>query len=112
ALAKQDVPFPPGGAQDSRWPAQAHLGHALALAGREGGVAELETATRHCAALWEPFVHTRAHAWLGEALKAKGDRAGACAAYAVVLARWGSAKPPSVTAQKARSRAAALGCTR
>jgi serine/threonine-protein kinase len=58
----------------------------------------------------DPFVHTRAHQWLGEALEANGDRGGACAAYAVVLARWGSATLPSVTARKARGRVAALGC--
>jgi serine/threonine-protein kinase len=47
---------------------------------------------------------------LGQALEQKGDRDGACAEYAAVLTRWGAAKPRSVTADKARARARALGC--
>jgi serine/threonine-protein kinase len=47
---------------------------------------------------------------LGQALEQTGDRDGACVQYAAVLARWGSAKPRSVTADKARARARAIGC--
>jgi hypothetical protein len=47
---------------------------------------------------------------LGQLLEQKTDRDGACAQYAAVLARWGHAKPRSVTAEKARSRSKALGC--
>ena len=39
-----------------------------------------------------------------------GRRNEACAAYAVVLARWGHAKPRSLTAEKASALARALGC--
>jgi serine/threonine-protein kinase len=47
---------------------------------------------------------------LGQALEQKGDLAGACAAYGAVLDRWGDGRPRSVTADKARARARALGC--
>jgi serine/threonine protein kinase/predicted Zn-dependent protease len=46
----------------------------------------------------------------GQAEEQQGDSAAACAAYQVVLDHWGQARPPSVTAQKARARAMALGC--
>jgi serine/threonine-protein kinase len=112
ALSRQDLPFPAGQAYLPVTPVRAYYGHVLALAGREGGIAELRKAAGNCATLVDPFVHTRAHAWLGEALEARGDKPGACAAYAVVLDRWGAAKPPSVTAQRASARFAALGCAR
>jgi serine/threonine-protein kinase len=57
-----------------------------------------------------PFAHLRGEVLLGRALEAKGDRAGACAAYASVVRRWGGAKPRSVTAEDAAARASALKC--
>ena len=42
----------------------------------------------------------------------KGDKPGACAAYQLVLSRWGEAKQRSVTAEKARGRMKGLGCGR
>ena len=42
--------------------------------------------------------------WVGEALEAKGDKAGACKAYRVVEARWKDARPRSVTMEKAKAR--------
>ena len=33
-----------------------------------------------------------------------------CAAYRVVLARWGHAKPRSITTERARTLAQSLGC--
>jgi serine/threonine-protein kinase len=60
--------------------------------------------------LEHPVEHTRAHLWLGLLREAKHDKEGACAAYRVVLARWGKAKPPSVTAAKAAERTRALSC--
>jgi eukaryotic-like serine/threonine-protein kinase len=63
-----------------------------------------------CTALYDPFRHTRSQLWLGQALESTGDQVGACQAYDVVLARWGKAKPRSVTAEDARRRAHALGC--
>jgi serine/threonine-protein kinase len=65
-----------------------------------------------CRALEFPVEHTQAHAWLGQAREAKGDKAGACAAYQGVLERWGRAKPRSVTAEMATKRAKLLGCGR
>ena len=53
-----------------------------------------------------------AHALLGEALEAKGDKAGACKAYRVVEARWKDARPRSVTMEKAKARIAALACAK
>ncbi len=47
---------------------------------------------------------------LGEALENTGDKAGACDAYAVVTERWKDAKPRSVTLEKSRAHAKALGC--
>ncbi len=64
-----------------------------------------------------PFVfgdlldRTRAWFFLGEARAATGDRLGACAAYDRLLERWGSAKPRSVTAEKARRRRLELRCS-
>jgi serine/threonine-protein kinase len=46
---------------------------------------------------------TEAHLYLGMALDATGDRAGAARAYDEVLSRWGRAKPRSITAEKARA---------
>ena len=88
------------------------LGHALLLAGRtEEAIATLRTATRACSVLGYPMEHLHAQAWLGEALESTGiesDKKDACAAYAVVLRRWGASA--SVTASRVRKRARALGC--
>ena len=89
----------------------AYAGRTLALAGRaDEGIRLLKRATSSCSALDEPMLHTRAHAWLAEALEKKGDKAGACAALAVVTKRW----DPSAwrTAKAAAEHAKALGCTK
>jgi hypothetical protein len=52
------------------------------------------------------------HETRAQALETKKDTEGACAAYKVVLDRWGHAKPRSVTADQARERAKALGCVK
>ncbi|WXA79432.1 protein kinase [Pendulispora rubella] len=86
-------------------------GRAYLLAGRlDEATMSLQTATRWCDVLSEPIVHTRAVALLGRALEAKGDTHGACAAYSQVLARWGAARPRSVTAEEVKVRVRALGC--
>ena len=91
----------------------AFVGHALLLAGRvDEAVAFLRVATRSCFALDDPFVHTRAFLWLGEALEQQKDKDGACAAYARVEDRWGKARPRSMTAAEAQRRALALKCPR
>ncbi|MFT3766398.1 MAG: tetratricopeptide repeat protein [Minicystis sp.] len=71
----------------------------------------LNEATRACMALDFPLEHTRAHYWLGRVREEVKDPS-ACDAYAVVVRRWGEARPPSVTARKAQARMKALGCTK
>ncbi|HEY1694716.1 MAG TPA: protein kinase [Polyangiaceae bacterium] len=92
-------------------PGASFLGHAYLLAGRaDDAVAALRRGTATCTALAEPFASTRGWLDLGAALEAKGDRAGACSAYGVVVSRWGHAKPRSVSAERAKNRVAALAC--
>jgi tetratricopeptide (TPR) repeat protein len=98
------------------------LGHALLLAGRPGDALPwLRQAASSCAAMVAPVnfdlaeglntVHyVRAHLWLGEALEQTGDGAGACAAYAEVVTRWGRPRPGSVTVDETRTRMKKLGC--
>jgi tetratricopeptide (TPR) repeat protein len=52
----------------------------------------------------------RAKATLARALDASHDTAGACAAYAEVLAAWPNPRPRSVTVEQARARSRALDC--
>ena len=70
----------------------------------------LSRAAAHCGALDYPSPHTRAHYYLGLTHEGLGAKTEACASYAVVLSRWGDAKPASVTALKARERVNVLGC--
>jgi serine/threonine-protein kinase len=87
------------------------VGRVLLLAGRQAdAVAPLRAAAASCSAIAVPIDHTHANLYLGQALEATGDTAGACAAYQVVLSRWGAAKPRSLSADLARKRARALGC--
>jgi serine/threonine-protein kinase len=86
-------------------------GRALHLAGKDlAAVAYLRRGIKACTALDDPFLHTRAHLWLGQALERAGEKASACEAYGVVVQRWGKAKPGSKTADEARSKARALAC--
>jgi serine/threonine-protein kinase len=90
---------------------QGHVGHAYLLAGRAGdAVAPLRAGASSCTVLGDNLANTRAWHDLGAALETTGDNAGACQAYGVVLARWGHARPRSVTAEDARVRSKALGC--
>jgi serine/threonine-protein kinase len=87
------------------------LGKVYALGGRsKEAIPELQRATASCAALEEPIEMTRGKLLLGEALEATGETDAACAAYKVVLSRWGAAKPRSVSADAARAHAKALRC--
>jgi eukaryotic-like serine/threonine-protein kinase len=91
--------------------AGAFTGRVLRLGGRlDEAVAELQEATASCSALDDPFLHVRAHLWLGQALEEKGEKAPACEAYRAVLRLWGKATPQSVSAETARRRSAALSC--
>jgi len=75
----------------------------------DGALPFLERAARSCTAIHAPFWQTRANLHWGRALEAKGDTRAACAAYGVVLARWGR-EARSVSASEARTRFTALGC--
>jgi hypothetical protein len=71
-----------------------------------------EPFVRQCTTVFDNalnWVHSQLY--LGELDEQAGDTASACAHYAKVLARWGGAKPRSVTADEARSRAKKLGCS-
>jgi serine/threonine protein kinase/tetratricopeptide (TPR) repeat protein len=89
---------------------QACVGRAYLLAGHvDEAIAPLRAGAATCTVLNENLTNTRGWHDLGVALEAS-DRDGACKAYGVVLARWGHAKPRSVTADDARARSKALGC--
>jgi serine/threonine-protein kinase len=88
----------------------AALGKVHWLAGdARAAIPLLEAASPACMALVDALVHTQTHYRLGAAREATGDRAGACAAYRVVLDRWGRARA-SVTARDAARRVKALDC--
>ncbi len=88
----------------------AHIGEAYLRAGRvDDALPYLKKGAASCAALYRPSVHTRVHLSLGDALAAKGDKAGACVAYQVVVDRWGR-DHRSVSAQSARAARAKLRC--
>jgi serine/threonine-protein kinase len=91
--------------------APGRTGHVLFLANHlDDAVPLLAEAARSCEVLEDPLVQLRYTHELGLAREGLGDRTGACDAYARVLARWGHAKPRSVTADEARAHAAKLGC--
>jgi serine/threonine-protein kinase len=92
-------------------PSGLPMGRVYLLAGKvDEALAHLRRATKECSAVDHPFDHVRAQLVLGQALEEKKDIAGACAAYRVVIDRWGHAKPRSVTADAARARVHALRC--
>jgi serine/threonine-protein kinase len=89
------------------------IGRTFALAGQvDDGLRYLRAAANQCMVLDDAFGHTWARFWLGQALEQNDDREGACAAYEVVVDRWGKAQPRSVTAEAAAGRMRALGCGR
>jgi len=104
--------FAPLGNIEGDITAQWLVGRVDRLAGDlDRAVANLRGAVRTCFSLDLSHYHRlRAAAELGEALEAKGDVGGACEAYGIVLARWGGARPRSVTADLARRRSRALQC--
>jgi serine/threonine-protein kinase len=69
----------------------------------------LEAGAKVCRALEEPVAHTRAQLSLGLVREQVGDGDGACAAFRIVLGRWGGAKL-SRTAATARAHASTLHC--
>jgi tetratricopeptide (TPR) repeat protein len=87
------------------------FGQLYALSGSPGrALPYLDQAVHSCWALRWPVGYTRATYLYGQALEETGDTAGACDAYSDILARWGKAKPESVTANKARARMRAIRC--
>ncbi|MBK7864669.1 MAG: hypothetical protein IPJ65_39905 [Archangiaceae bacterium] len=86
------------------------LGAVYALGERpEQALPYLRSVTRSCFALDDPFVYVTALDLEGEALAARGDLAGARAAWQRIVELWGKAQPPSVRAQAAAARLEALG---
>jgi serine/threonine-protein kinase len=81
------------------------------LAGKpEQALPLLQMAANDCEVQRSPIAITRASYLLGLAHEAKGEKAAACAAYGKVIARWGKARPRSVTARAAKEHARVLGC--
>ncbi|MBI2389916.1 MAG: protein kinase [Deltaproteobacteria bacterium] len=93
--------------------ATAHTGAVHLRAGQiDLALPLLSAGAAACVVLDMPVSHTRAQLALAQALEAAHDASGACAAYRVVIDRWASARPRSVTLEQARARAAALKCPR
>ena len=91
----------------------ASIGRTYLLAGRvDEALPHLRKVAVSGLAFGEALLHTQTQGWLGDALAAKDDKPGACASYAKVLARWGHAKPRSVSADHARERMKSLACPR
>jgi eukaryotic-like serine/threonine-protein kinase len=89
----------------------AEAGRVYLLADRvDEAIPYLKRAVASCGSFVSPFTHVHAALDLGRALEAKSDKPGACDAYGKVLARFGKAKPRSVSAEAARARRKALGC--
>jgi serine/threonine-protein kinase len=87
------------------------IGRTYLLAGKvDEAIPYLTKATRACTPLSYPVPYVRSNLFLGMALAKKGDKTGACAAYAKVLKHWGKAKPRSVSADQARKLSRELGC--
>jgi serine/threonine-protein kinase len=86
-------------------------GRARLLSGDvSGAAAALRRGAAACVAWSDPADHLRAFRDLASALAAAGDKPGACAAVDRVLARWGHARPRSVTAEDASRIAKRVGC--
>ena len=87
------------------------IGFTFLLAGRtDEAIHYLRRAASSCAALDQPIAHTVASLHLGQAFEKQRDLGAACAAYEVVVTRWGHS-PKSATARTARNRFAALHCS-
>ncbi|WP_394834368.1 protein kinase [Pendulispora rubella] len=88
------------------------VGRVYLLSGHaEKAIPFLDRAASACYAVIFPLEHTSANLHLGLAREQIGDVAAACAAYEVVLKRWGK-EPRSVSARRARERYGALGCAK
>jgi tetratricopeptide (TPR) repeat protein len=107
ALAKAP-PLPPFTPQT---PADAVLGRTFLRAGDvDRAVPYLERGAHACLSFDASIEQVHAYADLGEARARKGETDKACAAYRVVLDRWGAATPKSITVEAARKAFSALKC--
>jgi len=78
-------------------------GHVLVLAGKSAeALPYLRRQVGGCFAATAVFPDVRAQLDLAHALRDTGDVKGACQAYAAVVAQWGYATPPSLSAEAAR----------
>ena len=110
AVLPRFSPLPPG--RDFTM-ADAATGRAYLLAGdAASALPYLERGASTCLAFDAPVVDTQAHLQLGDALRITGDIPRACTAYRVVVDRWGSAKPRSISAEQARAHMTELACPR
>ncbi|MBS2028260.1 MAG: protein kinase [Deltaproteobacteria bacterium] len=82
----------------------ADQAHVRRIAGDVAGALPLlRRVAASCRLLDDPLRRVRFELELGQALRATGDEAGACAQFADVVRRWGDASPRSVTAEQARA---------
>jgi serine/threonine-protein kinase len=92
----------------NRWEGSVEIGHMYVLVGRpDDALPYLQRRAASCMAGVERVMVSDV---LGQALEQKGDVAGACAAYGVVIERFGKVKPRSRRAERARERSLALHC--
>jgi serine/threonine-protein kinase len=112
ALAKTEfgaLPPPVASLADAPPAIQDSIGETCRLASRlDDARAHFEAGAEVCSPDIRPKMWGLAG--LAHVLERQGDAAGACAAYAKVLARWGHARPRSILADEARTRAERLGC--
>ncbi len=89
---------------------QVFAGRAFRLAGdMDRAVPFLEAGAKSCFAVGFPITHTLANLELGQAYHALGRTADACAAFKVVVDRWGRMKE-SRSAREAKTIMSTLGC--
>ncbi|MGD0528883.1 MAG: protein kinase [Polyangiaceae bacterium] len=118
AVATAPIPVSPNGPGPWAWGVE---GRVRALTGdADGAIPLLRQGAARCGEV--PYGHRASvpidwmmdqmhdRLLLGQMLEQKSDRDGACGQYASVLARWGSAKPRSITAEQARARSKTIGC--
>ena len=110
--AKEALEAAPGLGEPTYQPmGGAPVGHVHLLAGDlAGALPDLQRGARSTDVFINPIASMRARLELGLALERGGDRAGACAQYAVLVTAWGSATPKSVSLAEARDRRRALSC--
>jgi serine/threonine protein kinase/tetratricopeptide (TPR) repeat protein len=102
-----------GGVPPFRMNNSVSVGRVYWLAGQlDEAQSLLEQEVHACTAIRWAYRHVRAVYLLGRVKEARGDVAGACAAYEDVLARWGHAAPRSMTADDAKARMLLLACAR